>query len=202
MTAPARPDADMLNSVLSDAGDAFTGTGHPLAKHVGGILKSLDAGKCTGKPSFSPVLRWLAPALAAPDCRHAARALDGSGAGLAWVEAVRGRQAHQPALYCFAMIAGPGGMIEDDRLRFGVYLQRPGTAYLSHRHEAEELYLPLSGVALWQKDNADFAPVASGTLIHHAPWQPHATATQDAPLLALWAWTGNLDFETYSFVAG
>ena len=51
-----------------------------------------------------------------------------------------------------------------------------------------------------RKDNADFEPVASGTLIHHAPYQPHAIRTHNIPLLALWSWTGNLSNDTYSFV--
>ena len=117
------------------------------------------------------------------------------------LSAIRDQPSAFRGRFYYTQIAGPEGLIVDHRFRFGIYLQMPETFYPSHSHEAEELYLPLTGTGQWQKDDGEFEPVASGSLIRHAPYQPHAMLTHGAPLLALWSWTGNLSFDTYSYVA-
>lgn len=97
-------------------------------------------------------------------------------------------------------LLGPDGMISSDQCRFGLLLQHPNLCYPAHRHEAEELYLVLSGRAAWTTDGNDPIMRRSGTFAHHAKWQPHAMETLDAPLLALWGWAGNINLSTYSMV--
>jgi len=99
----------------------------------------------------------------------------------------------------FCHIVGPDGLIKDDSFRMGFYLQAPEFFYPSHSHNAEEVYYVLSGTALWRKDSAPFALQNPGTLIHHRPNQPHTMHTQKDPLLALWAWVGDIGFESYKF---
>ena len=190
----------MLQEFLLDAAHALDQTRHPLAQNVASLLATVDVGDCWQASREVPSLSSLPFALAAPDCHRAARKLDALADKLAWIETSRNRPPSYTGSHCSVGIVGPQGMITDTRFKFGIYLQPPGTFYPAHRHEAEELYFLLSGTALWQKDNADFEPVASGTLIHHAPYQPHAVRTHNIPLLALWSWTGFLSNDTYSFV--
>jgi dimethylpropiothetin dethiomethylase len=190
----------MLKEFLLDAADALNQTRHPLARNVASLLATVDVDDDWRVSRQGPALGALSIALAAPDCHRAARALGGIADKLAWVEKSRARPPSYVGNHCSVGIIGPQGMIIDQRFKFGVYLQTPGTFYPAHRHEAEELYFLLSGSALWQRDDADFEPVTSGALIHHASYQPHAMWTHDEPLLALWAWTGNLASDTYSFV--
>jgi hypothetical protein len=100
--------------------------------------------------------------------------------------------------YGYAEICGSYGLIEAS-IRFGVLILGPGTCYPSHRHPAEEIYLPL-GVGDWQHGDAEMAaghwtgqPV--GTLIHHPPHVPHATRANDTALAALYLWRGDLTTE-------
>ncbi len=97
----------------------------------------------------------------------------------------------------FCQLVGPEGLIKDDTIRSGVYFQSPQTFYQSHWHNAEEIYLVLSGTAMWQKDKTPFELQSPGTLIHHLPNQPHAMHAQDEPVLALWGWVGDIGFESY-----
>ena len=190
----------MLKEFLLDAAHALDQTRHPLAQNVASLLATVDVGDDWQVSQDWPALTALPIALAAPDCHCAARTLGGIADKLAWVENSRARPSGYVGNHCSVRIVGPQGMITDERFKFGIYLQTPETFYPAHRHEAEELYFLLSGNALWQKDAAGFEPVAAGTLIHHASYQPHAMRTHDEPLLALWAWTGNLSNDTYSFV--
>jgi len=99
--------------------------------------------------------------------------------------------------FTFIEIAGPDGLGGSDAMRFGLYLQAPMTDYPPHDHEAEEFYYVLSGDAQWQKNDGPFATMLPGTMIHHLPHDRHAMRTLDAPLLAMWIWTGDIDMATY-----
>jgi hypothetical protein len=115
-----------------------------------------------------------------------------------WVEVIgREMPASFAGRYGYCVIVGPGAPIEADDIAFGAYVQFPNTWYPRHWHAADELYLPLSGTALWSRDGISDAPELPGTLIHHTPFERHATRTIDEPLLALWSWTGDLTFDSY-----
>jgi hypothetical protein len=66
----------------------------------------------------------------------------------------------------------------------------PATHYPRHRHEAEEIYMPLAGTAAWQQGDGDWRDQLPGTVIHHQPFEPHAMRTHAEPLLALYLWRG------------
>jgi hypothetical protein len=74
------------------------------------------------------------------------------------------------------------------RVASGLLLLGPQTLYPRHRHEAEEVYVPLSGAAHWQQGDGDWCLRPPGTVIHHASEEPHATRTGTTPLLALYVW--------------
>jgi hypothetical protein len=141
-----------------------------------------------------PVLRWL-PELAARAPAHApslVRALVDRAGELAWQ-----RSYAQPAVspefldnYGWSEILGGIGPRVAARLACGFLILGPATHYPRHRHQAEELYLPLAGTAAWQQDDGPWRDHAPGTLIHHQPWEPHAMRTGAEPLLALYLWRG------------
>jgi hypothetical protein len=66
----------------------------------------------------------------------------------------------------------------------------PQIEYPRHRHEAEEVYVPLTGHSLWKQGNQDWDYRATGLSIYHASWVPHAMRTETVPLLALYLWRG------------
>src|SRR5208283_5999066 len=70
----------------------------------------------------------------------------------------------------------------------GLVLLGPNTSYPAHRHEAEEIYLPLSGAAHWRQGDALWRERPPGTLIHHCSEEIHAMRTGKEPLLALYLW--------------
>jgi dimethlysulfoniopropionate lyase len=75
---------------------------------------------------------------------------------------------------------------DDDEVVVGLVLLAPDVHYRAHHHPAEEYYLPL-GAIRW--DHGDgWVDEPAGELIHHAPWQPHAMATGERPVLLAYLW--------------
>jgi mannose-6-phosphate isomerase-like protein (cupin superfamily) len=92
--------------------------------------------------------------------------------------------------YGWTELVGLRGPIASDRVAAGFLVLAPGIDYPPHAHEAEEVYLPLSGAAEWMRGDAPFAPVPPGQPIRHPSWMPHAMRTGDAPLVAAYVWRG------------
>ncbi len=96
--------------------------------------------------------------------------------------------------YAWSEIFGAQGPLVSTRIACGFLILGPSTHYPRHRHEAEEMYLPLSGTAAWQQGDAAWRDRPPGTLIHHASQEPHAMRTGADPLLALYLWrSANLE---------
>ena len=90
--------------------------------------------------------------------------------------------------YAWSEILGAKGPLASERVACGFLLLGPSTHYPSHRHEAEEIYVPLSGTADWQQGDSPWRARQPGTQIHHASDEPHAMRTGANPLLALYVW--------------
>ena len=120
---------------------------------------------------------------------------------LVWREASRGVPDFFKGGYAFAEIIGEQGLIVSENIRIGLFLQKPQVNYPLHAHEAEELYIILSGNARWKIDDKMFN-VIPGTIIKHQSCQDHATFTEEETLFALWIWTGKIKgrywFKDYS----
>ena len=141
-----------------------------------------------------PVLRWL-PELAgaaAPFGADLVAAICRAAPLLDWRQTYTARDLSPAFLddYGWSEIVGSVGPIESDRIACGFLILGPATYYPSHRHAAEELYVPLSGTAAWQQGDAAWQEQAPGTPIHHPSEQPHAMRTGASPLLALYVWRG------------
>lgn len=139
-----------------------------------------------------PVVAHLAGMAAPGPTAPVLDALQRAAPGLAW------RQTYGTADFGADFLQGYGwsefiglrGPIPSTRLACGVLLLGPGITYPLHRHQAEELYLPISGTAFWRKGAGPETPVPPGRPIHHPAWMPHATRTGAEPLAALYLWQG------------
>ncbi len=155
-------------------------------------------GACVGRErptSALPVLAWLDAAVAgAPEgaLRSLAQELAALATALEWRRSYTDAEAGARFLerYGYCEIAGDHGPVASTALSAGFLLLGPGTLYPPHRHPAEELYLPVSGVARWQQGGSAFVERAPGDLIVHGSGEPHAMHSGAAPLLALYLWRG------------
>jgi hypothetical protein len=142
--------------------------------------------------SSLPVLRWL-PAIAA-DERGFATSLIADLCRVAWsLEWRQTYASHEIGSdflqnYGWTELMGQRAPIEASLVACGFLLLGPSTHYPRHGHEAEEVYVPLSGTARWQQRDAVWREKPPGTLIHHGRNEPHAMHTGAEPLLALYLW--------------
>jgi len=90
--------------------------------------------------------------------------------------------------YGWSEFIGLRGPIPNENIACGVLMLGPEVEYPRHRHEAEEIYIPLTGQTLWRQENQDWALRELGRPIYHAPWVPHTMKTGEFPLLALYLW--------------
>ena len=90
--------------------------------------------------------------------------------------------------YTYAGLAGPGGLIPCEAPLCGFMLMAPGVYYPDHQHEPPEIYLVLTPGTEWKLDQKEWFDVQAGDLIHHQPWQWHATRTVRQPMLAFAGW--------------
>jgi mannose-6-phosphate isomerase-like protein (cupin superfamily) len=89
----------------------------------------------------------------------------------------------------FAEIIGPEAPFHSETVCLGLTLIGPKTLYPGHHHPAIELYHVVSGTATWTlewtlRDNPP------GSFILHPTQAIHAMRTHDAPLLAIYTWSG------------
>ena len=100
------------------------------------------------------------------------------------------------ANYGYAVLAGPGGLVETDKLALGILLLGPNTHYPGHRHPAVEIYIVAAGRAEWRKDAEPWRIEPPEAVIRHDSMMLHATRTMAEPLLAVYIWQG--DLKTYA----
>ena len=144
--------------------------------------------------SALPALRWLAPACRAgwAGAAEVLAALEAASGRLAWRQTYAAEDFGLEFLerYGWSELIGERGAIASDRIAVGFLLLGPETTYPLHSHDAEELYLPLSGAADWRRGAENWRPEPPGAPIFHQSRMPHAIRTGGAPLLALYAWRG------------
>ncbi|MEE9375103.1 MAG: dimethylsulfonioproprionate lyase family protein [Rhizobiaceae bacterium] len=85
-------------------------------------------------------------------------------------------------------LLGGRGHFDSSQRAGGFYLQGPNQNYKSHKHVAEELFIPLTEGSLWMRDNGEFVEHPVGEVIVHESNEVHSMRTNDKPLLALWMW--------------
>jgi Dimethlysulfonioproprionate lyase len=139
--------------------------------------------------AWLPLAARAAPAFSAPLCAQ----LLAAAPALQWRQTYGAAEIAAGALgaaflerYAWCELPGSGA----PELAAGFLLLGAETDYPDHAHEAEELYLPISGAAAWRQGDEIWRERSPGELIHHAPLERHAMRTGTAPLLALFLWRG------------
>ncbi len=94
--------------------------------------------------------------------------------------------------YAYAELVGPGGMALSTDAALGLLLIGPDKLYPPHSHPAEEVYLVLAGEAEWQRADEPWQRHPPATFIWHGPNVTHAMRTLEQPLLAFYAWRGEI----------
>jgi quercetin dioxygenase-like cupin family protein len=139
-----------------------------------------------------PVLRWL-PRIAADRASFGVpfvNALCRTAQSLAWRQSYARDEVDAAFLlnYGWSELLRPTKKRTSAQISCGVVVLGPCTLYPHHRHEAEEIYVPLSGTASWQQGDALWREQPPGKLIHHLSEESHAMRTGEEPLLALYLW--------------
>lgn len=146
------------------------------------------------EPATLPVCAVLAAAADGAFAGHAAlvAGLRDGASGLRWGQTYGAGDFGAAFLhgYGWTELIGLRGPIASEAVAVGFLLLGPGIDYPPHAHEAEEVYLPLSGRAEWLRGDGPYAPVPPGTAIRHPSWLPHGMRTGDAPLVAAYVWRG------------
>ena len=190
-----------LNDAIREAAAALLAVADPTAAvELAHLLASTQgAAFLPGRvPATSPALRQYLPGVlaepfAAP-LGPVAPALAAVWEQLQWVYHYAERE-DAPGLgsrVAFAELVGPRGPLGGPDIKMGFTFLAPDVLYPAHAHPAAELYVVLSGRALWtQSGRAAWRD--PGAVIVHASEEPHAMQTAGEPLLALYGWRGALD---------
>ena len=146
-------------------------------------------------PKFTlPVLSWLPKMIkaATPDTLPIVEQVTALVDQLAWGQTYSPED-FGPSFferYGWTEVVGLRGIVASNRLACGFLLLGPETEYPLHRHEAEEVYIPLTGGTNWLRGNEGWISREAGRPIVHETWTPHAMRTGAAPLMAVYLWHG------------
>ncbi|MDP6473553.1 MAG: dimethylsulfonioproprionate lyase family protein [Alphaproteobacteria bacterium] len=94
--------------------------------------------------------------------------------------------------YAYAELLGPGGIAVSEDAALGLLLIGPHRYYPPHHHPARETYLTVAGEADWWRHGEDWRTLPAASFITHEPDMVHAMRTAEQPLLALYAWSGEI----------
>lgn len=89
------------------------------------------------------------------------------------------------ACYC---IIGDNAPFSSDTLRLFMVYMPAGLFYPWHHHPAEEMYLVVSGNAVFMREDCQDERLTEGQTSYHASNQSHAMKTTDDSVLCLVAW--------------
>ena len=150
-------------------------SGHPVIQQLQQV--NAESSAESSASATSAIFRAFLPLLNALPWRYSyeprADAPD-IGARMAWAELV-----------------GPIAPFHSEVVCLGLTAIGPHLLYPAHRHPAVETYLVVSGTANWTADGITRAR-PPGDLILHPSNIVHAMEAGDAPLLAAYAWTGDV----------
>ncbi|WP_419907641.1 dimethylsulfonioproprionate lyase family protein [Hoeflea sp.] len=95
-------------------------------------------------------------------------------------------------------LLGPNGMIFNESVRVGLFVQCPQLNYVTRSHNAEETYIILGGEAHWSHGGGKPERKRAGDIVHHPSGIPHYSITQRHPTIAAWRWSGDISYEAYA----
>lgn len=189
-----------LRQFVSAAADVFSGSGNQMAVNVAQWLRNAPLEPRNRTSENPPAINHLMTAIGALELHPLVRLLGDDVMDAPWTQGSFRMPPSFASRIAYVELLGPDGLFLSEGRRFGLYLQSPETFYPSHLHRAEEIYFILSGTAQWQADEVEFSAKPCGSLIHHPPLLSHATRTHSSPLLAIWAWQGDIGKESYRII--
>ncbi len=175
---------------------------HPACEYVAGRLSAINYFSGLHSPTLpdhKPLAStYLESAYSNRNRIDLCEKLAAVGDQLIWTEAPRRKiSSFMDDNHAMVQMVGPDYGYFSDDLRFGAFLLAPNTIYPLHSHAAEEIYIPISGSGHWRLQESPCALKIPGSIVHCQSWLPHAIRSGKEPLLMLWAWFGNISFETY-----
>ncbi|MDW3223368.1 MAG: dimethylsulfonioproprionate lyase family protein [Paracoccaceae bacterium] len=187
-----------LNGFMAAASAQLLRDDSKIADHIGTALAAGYAGPRALPPASMPACAILDSMLSNAEEDHIQK-LAACAEDLHWRMAGFGKLSGEiNNKLAVAELIGPDGLFVRPDIRIGLLLQREGFHYPNHSHAAEEIYLVLSGTAMWAVDNAEPIPRGPGGIIRHRSYQPHSIETIGEPLCALWGWVGDVAGGSYS----
>ena len=90
--------------------------------------------------------------------------------------------------YAFAEIIGKHGPFVSSRIRAGLGVWGPGIDYPRHQHAAEEIYIPLAGMADFAIGDTPVRRQGVGDVVFVPSNTPHGFATGDELLVVYYLW--------------
>ena len=100
--------------------------------------------------------------------------------------------------YGFSEVIGKRGPFVSTRVRSGIGIWGPQIDYPIHRHEAEEIYVVMSGEAEFTV-GGETATRKSGDVVHVTSMTPHGFSTHEQSLAVFYLWRAGDLRETSSF---
>lgn len=91
---------------------------------------------------------------------------------------------------CYCII-GDNAPFSSNVIRLFMVYMPPDFNYPWHHHPAEEMYMVVSGSAIFRRENCSDKILNEGETSFHASNQPHAMETIEDPVLCLVAWRDN-----------
>jgi hypothetical protein len=99
-----------------------------------------------------------------------------------------------PKAHAFLSLIGTGAPFEAEDFDLGLFLVEPRTLYRDRRHPAPELYAPITGPHRWRFGIDDpWQELEANIPVWNEPHRVHATIVGDKPLLAVFAWTRDVN---------
>jgi mannose-6-phosphate isomerase-like protein (cupin superfamily) len=111
---------------------------------------------------------------------------------LRWEQSYRKQDALVPQAmldgYGFAEIIGQRGPFISDRIRAGIAVWGPGIVYPRHQHQAEEVYILLSGSVEFKVGDSAELGRGAGDVVFVESNTPHGFRTTDQALVVCYLW--------------
>nr|WP_316651170.1 dimethylsulfonioproprionate lyase family protein [uncultured Gellertiella sp.] len=144
----------------------------PVLQH---LARALEVTAQQGEPGLAEAIRAAAPHL--EWITYNAYGPEQIGAGFANGHA-------------FATLLGEEGAFFAKDFDMGIFLIEPNIFYRDHKHQAPELYAPLTGPHGWRfEPGAAFEWLEANVPVWNVPNRPHATITGSEPFLCIFCWT-------------
>ncbi len=204
MTRDREADQRLLDAVLS----FVAGHPHPALQRFKPALADWGEAWTAVAPSYLPAVETLQAALplASSETRTLAALVARETGSRRWEQSYRKTDGlvgdDMLSGYGFVEVIGTLGPFVSNRVRAGVGVWGPSIAYPPHRHQAEEVYVPLAGSAefrLGEGDNLSMTTCGVGDAVYVPSLLRHGFRTKEQPLVVFYIWQAGDLRETSSF---